>query len=117
MGLHSPAPTGGVASRTPRRLRQIVVVVVVSVAASWLLHARPERSLTSAPAGLAQGMWDGAIMPLALPKLLLGQDAAIYAVNNTGRTYHIGYILGVNVCGLVFFGAFFGRLRAWRESP
>jgi hypothetical protein len=55
-------------------------------------------------------------MPLALPNLLVGHDVAIYAADNTGRTYKLGYTLGVNLCGLLFFGLFFWRVRRWRRG-
>ncbi len=57
------------------------------------------------------GVLHGALMPVALPALLLGRDVPIYAANNTGRTYKIGYIAGINLCGLVFFGIAFRRPR------
>ena len=50
-------------------------------------------------------------MPISMPNLLFGHDVAIYAANNTGRTYKLGYTLGVNGCGLIFFGFFFWRVR------
>ena len=46
----------------------------------------------------------------ALPGLLLGQNVEIYASNNSGRTYKLGYIAGINMCGLIFFGSAFWRL-------
>ena len=46
-------------------------------------------------------------MPLSLPSLIVGQDVDIYAANNSGRTYKIGYIVGINLCGLAFFGSAF----------
>ena len=53
-------------------------------------------------------------MPAALPGLLLGQNLPIYAPNNSGRAYNIGYIFGINTCGTLFFGISFwqrqGRL-------
>ena len=61
-------------------------------------------------------MVHGALMPLAMPNLLVGNDVAIYAANNTGRTYKLGYSLGVNLCGLIFFGFFFWRVRQWRQK-
>ena len=61
-------------------------------------------------AGFGKGVIHGAMMPLALPNLLIGNDVSIYAANNTGRTYKLGYSLGVNLCGLLFFGFFFWRL-------
>ena len=57
----------------------------------------------------------GALMPLALPNLLVGRDVPIYAEHNTGRTYKLGYTAGVNGCGLLFFGFFFRRLARWRR--
>ena len=69
-----------------------------------------------APAGFLRGALQGALMPCALPNLLVGDDVTIYAPNNTGRTYKLGYTCGVNACGALFFGMFFGRLRRWRKS-
>jgi hypothetical protein len=60
--------------------------------------------------GFGFGALHGALMPMALPGLLVGQDVEIYASNNSGRTYKIGYIAGVNMCGLIFIGSVFWRL-------
>jgi hypothetical protein len=50
-------------------------------------------------------------MPVALPSLLLGNDVPIYATTSTGRIYKLGYIAGINLCGLLFFGTAFRRPR------
>ena len=55
-------------------------------------------------AGFHMGVLHGILMPAALPGLLMGNDLPIYAPNNSGRTYNIGYALGVNSCGTIFFG-------------
>jgi len=44
-----------------------------------------------------------------LPALLLGQDAFIFATHHLGRSYKLGYTLGVNLCGAVFFGLLYRR--------
>jgi hypothetical protein len=62
--------------------------------------------------GFRYGVLHGAMMPISLPTLLLGKDVTIYANNNDGRSYKIGYICGINLCGLIFFGAAF-----WRPKP
>lgn len=62
-------------------------------------------------AGFGIGMLHGALMPMALPSLVMGQDVEIYAANNSGRTYKLGYIAGINICGLIFFGSVFWRPR------
>ena len=59
--------------------------------------------------GFAWGMAHGAFMPMALPALLMGQDVSIYSEHNTGRGYKLGYIAGINLCGLVFFGGAFWK--------
>ena len=46
-------------------------------------------------------------MPAALPSLVAGGDVPIFAANNTGRNYKLGYIAGINLCGLIFFGLAF----------
>ena len=61
--------------------------------------------------GFGYGMLHGALMPLALPSLLMGQDVEIFATDNSGRIYKIGYICGINLCGLSFFGPLFWRPR------
>jgi len=61
--------------------------------------------------GFGYGMMHGALMPMALPSLILGQDVEIFAPENSGRNYKIGFILGINACGLVFFGPLVWRPR------
>ena len=73
-------------------------------------------SKSTAPAGFGRGMLQGALMPAALPNLLVGNDVVIYAPNNTGRTYKLGYTCGVNACGAIFFGWFFWRVSRWRRE-
>ena len=46
---------------------------------------------------------------MALPALVLGRDVSIYSDRNTGRGYKLGYIAGINLCGLVFFGLAFRK--------
>jgi hypothetical protein len=65
-------------------------------------------------AGFGTGMMEGALMPAALPGLVGGKDLPIYAPNNLGRPYKIGYILGLNTCGTIFFGVAFWQPRRKR---
>jgi hypothetical protein len=68
-------------------------------------------------AGFWLGTLHGALMPTALPCLLLGQDVPIFTANHTGRTYKLGYIAGINFCGLVFFGLGFRSPRRQAPAP
>jgi hypothetical protein len=68
------------------------------------------------PAGFTRGLLQGALMPMAMPNLLVGKDVIIYAQRNTGVSYKLGYTAGVNGCGLIFFGLFFWRVSRLRAA-
>ena len=51
-------------------------------------------------------------MPTALPTLAAGRDVTIYAPHNTGIPYKLGYTMGVNGCGALFFGLAFLKPKA-----
>lgn len=89
----------------------MLVAVVLSGALGWVMSV---SNHTNGPAGFSRGIVHGALMPAALPRLLIGQDVSIYAPENTGRTYKLGYTVGVNGCGAIFFGINFWRLNRWR---
>jgi hypothetical protein len=82
--------------------------VLLGVAHDWAAkrYYGPDRV-----AGFHSGVIQGALMPAALPALLMGNDLPIYAPNNVGRSYNIGFILGINACGMLFFGIGFWRPR------
>jgi len=61
--------------------------------------------------GFRVGLLHGFLMPAALPVLVMGHDLPIYATNNEGPPYKIGYIIGLNTCGTIFFGISFARFR------
>ena len=67
-------------------------------------------------AGFPTGLLEGALMPAALPGLMAGKDVPIYAPNNLGRPYKIGYIVGLNTCGTLFFGIAFWQPRRRRKN-
>lgn len=92
------------------------MVVVIGTAMVWLIHRSSERlDHALEPAGFGRGLLHGALMPMALPNLILGQDVTIYAPQNRGRLYKLGYTMGVNGCGALFFGLFFCRVQRWRN--
>jgi hypothetical protein len=89
-----------------RTVSLILLSVMLGVVQGWALS----RTYSSErQAGLRIGLLHGALMPAALPALVLGKDLPIYAANTTGRTYKIGYIVGLNLCGALFFGIAFRR--------
>jgi hypothetical protein len=91
-------------------LRKVATFVLVTVVFGWSYGwASPWAFPKSRRSGFAHGILHGALMPLALPSLVMGRDVEIFAADNTGRFYKIGYICGINACGLAFFGPLFWR--------
>ena len=96
--------------------RTITILIAAVLIGIGMRHASAGLERRSTPAGFFQGLLQGALMPGALPNLVVGNDIVIYAQSNTGVPYKLGYTLGVNVCGAVFFGFFFWRLHRWRKA-
>lgn len=107
MAASAPDPiTSSAASAKGRRLGAKIAALVLlglllGFTQDWAASRfyGPERE-----AGFHSGVVQGALMPAALPALLMGKDVPIYAPANEGRSYKIGYIMGINLCGTVFFG-------------
>lgn len=109
------APGSDRPKRFSRWLLRMIVVVLVTVAVG--MSFRPVFQWAGGgletPAGFQKGVIHGVLMPLSWPALLMGRDVTIYALENAGRTYKLGYALGVNFCGLFFFGILFWRIQSW----
>jgi hypothetical protein len=101
----------GVALKT--LLAKAAILLIVGLLLGWVYAWASPRVYPRAPAlGFSYGVVHGGLMPMALPSLLMGQDVEIFASNNSGRSYKLGYIVGINLCGLIFFGSAFWRPRA-----
>ncbi|TAL04982.1 MAG: hypothetical protein EPO07_04350 [Verrucomicrobia bacterium] len=91
-------------------LRKAAVLIVVTLLFGWLYGwVSPWAFPKNKTSGFGIGILHGALMPLALPSLVIGKEVEIYSTDNSGRFYKIGYICGINVCGLAFFGPIFWR--------
>jgi hypothetical protein len=98
-------------------LRKIITLAIVTVVFGWFYGwASPWAFPKNKTAGFGYGMLHGALMPIALPSLVIGKDVPIYAPDNSGRFYKIGYICGINLCGLAFFGPLFWRPKRAAEQ-
>jgi hypothetical protein len=91
-----------------KALTLVALGIVVGMLYDW---AAPWAYPAGQPVGFSYGVLHGAMMPISLPTLIMGKDVTIYATDNTGRGYKIGYICGINLCGLAFFGAAFRRSK------
>ena len=88
----------------------LIRFVLVGVLLGWLYAwGAPLIYRQQATPGFWLGCAHGALMPMALPSLLMAQDVPIYATINQGRIYKIGYIAGINGCGFVVFGLSFWK--------
>ena len=98
------------------RLTRLATVLLLAFLIGWAVNLVAEQlDRQPRPAGFVRGLVQGALMPASMPNLAIGHDVAIYAVNNTGVFYKLGYTMGVNLCGAIFFGAFYWRLKRWRS--
>lgn len=92
-------------------------LIAVALFLGWLYGwAGPRIHPPQTQFGLPYGVAHGALMPMALPALIMGKDVTIYSESNNGRPYKIGYIIGINLCGLVFFGSAFWQPRRQPDS-
>lgn len=99
-------------------LRKAAVLVIVGLIFGWIYAwASPWAYPQEKRVGIVYGVAHGALMPMALPSLLMGKDVDIYAPNNSGRLYKVGYTIGINICGLIFFGSAFWRPAKKNTSP
>jgi hypothetical protein len=97
-------------------LRRAATFLIVATILGWFYDwASPWAYPRERRAGFGYGMLHGALMPMALPSLVMGKDVDIYTANNSGRSYKLGYLTGINLCGLFFFGSAFWRPA--RKTP
>lgn len=91
-------------------------IILLAFLIGTILNEISRRMEEARPiAGFARGVLQGALMPAAMPNLLVGRDVMIYSVNNNGLFYKLGYTMGVNACGAAFFGMFYWRFKKWRN--
>ena len=115
-GMPIPAPNQNAASTSAPKWGYKVIKIIALTLFSLALgfgydRAAPRTYAPERVAGFFTGMMHGALMPAALPTLVFGKDLPIYAQNNVGRGYNIGFILGLNTCGTLFFGIAFWHPR------
>ncbi len=112
MDSSTKEPSGTLAGWAKRLALKAAMLVVLGLVLGFGYDwAAPRLYGPGRVAGFGLGFLHGALMPVALPSLLLGKNVPIYAEKNEGRVYKLGYIAGINVCGFVFFG-----LAFWRPS-
>jgi len=97
-------------------VRRLSCILLLAFVIGFILNRVAQQfDRSPRPAGFLRGLVQGALMPASMPNLLIGHDVVIYAVNNNGVFYKLGYTMGVNGCGAIFFGIFYWRLKRWRN--
>ena len=100
----------------PNVLTRLASILLLAFVIGWTLNRVVDRiDRGGHPAGFCRGFIQGALMPASMPNLMIGHDVAIYAANNNGLFYKLGYTMGVNAYGALFFGAFYWRVNRWRK--
>ena len=114
MAESNQAPVATPAGLSPAKVIIVKIIALTAISLTLIFAqgwAAPRYYQPDYVAGFYTGLLEGALMPAALPGLLGGKDVPIYAPNNVGRGYKIGYILGLNGCGTIFFGVAFWQPR------
>jgi hypothetical protein len=66
---------------------------------NWLLAGKHSKfqQAGAEPAGIAIGLWHGALILIAWFASLYNSDYGIYEPNNDGVFYNTGYVLGASI--------------------
>jgi hypothetical protein len=98
-----------------RKVLTVAVLLGLAFGFSWGLNlVSRQLDQDPKPAGFGRGVAQGVLMPFTWPTLLAAQDVVIYAKNNNGIPYKLGYTLGANLCGFVILSVIYLRMDAAR---
>lgn len=73
----------------------IIIVIILLSSCADVSHVHQCLPPVEHTYGFWGGAWHGTIAPLAFVGELFSDDIAIYAVNNNGRWYDFGYVIGL----------------------
>ena len=76
-----------------QKLSLILITLILT------MHSCAPEGMTYEEYGILSGIWHGICFPFALLGKLFGADVGIYASNNSGLFYWIGFIIGLGFLG------------------
>jgi hypothetical protein len=85
----------------PNTLKRIMIIafiligIVIFSSCADVSHVHQCLPVTEHTYGFWGGAWHGTIAPLSFIGELFSDDISIYAVNNNGRWYDFGYVIGL----------------------
>ena len=79
----------------------VAVIITAFLLVSCADVTNIDACRSAEPYGFWGGLWHGLIAPLSFFGSLLSDDIAMYAVNNNGGWYDLGFVIGA---GILFGG-------------
>lgn len=77
-------------------MKKLFVLLLLLVVFTGCADVTPiENCVTDEPYGFFSGVWHGFIVVFSFIGSLFSDSIAIYAVNNTGGGYDIGFLMGL----------------------
>jgi hypothetical protein len=76
-------------------LKILLLLAVATILFTSCAHVQPDVTcLTGKVYGFWNGLWHGMIAGLTFIGSLFNHDIAVYAVNNNGAWYNLGFLMG-----------------------
>jgi len=80
-----------------KNVKTILLVALIMVLFTSCAYVQPDLTCLSGKVyGFWNGLWHGMICPFTFIGSLFNHDVAVYAVNNNGAWYNLGFLLGVS---------------------
>ena len=75
-----------------------IIIMFTSVLITGCADVTPiKECIIDTPYGFWGGLWHGVVSPISFIGSLLDDDIAMYAVNNNGGWYDLGFVLGCRI--------------------
>lgn len=85
-----------------QRLSFLAALVMLAILVTSCADVTPiQNCVVDTPYGFWGGLWHGIIAPFSFIGSVFSDDIALYAVNNNGAWYDLGFVLGA---GILFGG-------------
>lgn len=75
----------------------IYLLIAILLLSSCADTVNVQSCVNTTPNGFWFGLWHGFISPISFIISLLESDVSIYAVNNNGGWYDLGFVLGAGI--------------------
>lgn len=79
--------------------KRLITYSLLVISTILILTSCAPKGPTPDEYGFFSGIWHGIVWPFALIGKLFGSDIGLYAENNSGFFYWLGFILGLGALG------------------